>query len=735
MTPLARTLLATCATALVALALCVACTEAPPAPPQRAAFVGSKVCAECHADRHATWVRTGHAYSLRPTSADVVVAAFDGVPIEHAKFRATPYRDAAGAYKLRVERKDGTGTTEFPVDRAIGRSLQQAFLTTSPKGDWELLHLTWNLRESRWQLTHEVLAEISGDPTRYDDFHPENHGFNHGCAGCHATDFDPGYNESTDTYATTLLEGSVACESCHGPGSAHVARQRKGLVPGAAYETPDRLIQPREDLDPDGVQALCGRCHDNHWWRFALPSDPRVGPRDVAVSQNSDGFGFFADGRFSGLSYDSTVLEESRCRIGGASIPGRRITCISCHDLHGGRKRAMRFDAPDDDAQCTQCHTSIAAAPAAHSHHKDVRCVDCHMPRLLGGLTSEQRDHSIQSPEPAVTELVGAENSPNACNACHRDKSPTWAREAKDRWWKPAPPEHLRRVKLVADLRRAPDVVTTVELTRVATDVNARVFFRLTALRALAERSGSDAWAPLVLATGDRQPDVRHQGAAGLFARPSPTVVGRLRGMLTDVSRTNRVEAAAALARCGVRGDDLRAAYADALEMLPRRRVFDDAYERLAFIADALGEWNDAARFTSSLEKMPSWRDGPPNDRAREILHRRARRLLEEGKPADARHYLDRARGGGPMSALLSADLAALLEAEGATQEAAFAWDELARSTRPFTLQHELATARVAALRGTSAERAASEVRLRDEVERARSDPAQSEWLRRAVAR
>ncbi len=71
--------------------------------------------------------------------------------------------------------------------------------------------------------------------------------------------------------------------------------------PGSAYQSPARLLHPKKDLDAKGVLESCGRCHYKHIWRYAIDEDPRVGFNEIAISQNHDSLGFFADGRLSGL--------------------------------------------------------------------------------------------------------------------------------------------------------------------------------------------------------------------------------------------------------------------------------------------------------------------------------------------------------------------------------------------------------------------------------------------------
>ena len=46
-----------------------------------------------------------------------------------------------------------------------------------------------------------------------------------------------------------------------------------------------------------------------------------------------------------------------------------------------------------------------------------------------------RHDHSFRAPRPDLTVALGRENAPNACNDCHRDRSPQWAARAVRRWY------------------------------------------------------------------------------------------------------------------------------------------------------------------------------------------------------------------------------------------------------------------------------------------------------------
>lgn len=728
---------AACLVAGILVALTSSCGPASPAAGAAPTFVGSKTCETCHTERHGTWMKTAHAYALREATPEVVVGDFNGVTVPSERFRTTPYRREDGGYAMRVERdpqhrRPGEpAVRDYVIVRAIGVSLQQAYLALGEAGDWQLLPLTWNLATKSWNLTHLVLTDISGEHGYYSDYRPEEHAFNHGCAQCHATNFDAGYDYATGRYTPSLLEGSVSCESCHGPGSLHVARHEAAtggkIAKDQPYAAPERLVQPLDDLDAQGVLDTCGRCHYAHSWRFAINESAKTPYWDLAVPQNYDRTGFFADGRTSGLNYEGTVQIWSKCFTKGG------MSCISCHDLHGGHAFAMRWADQDDDRQCTQCHAEIGKAPSAHSHHKATKCVDCHMPKLLTGQLARWRDHSVQSPDPVLTERYGAA-SPNACNVCHQDKTPAWARAERERLWEPTPQQLVDDVGVIVRLRADGSSVSADELGGIVRDPARRLFFRTTSLWALAGRAGDVAADAILAAATDRLPDLRIGAFEILARRPDPQATAALlRAVRDDPSRVARIEAAYALVRAGwrPRPDELRPVYAEAKEMLRGRRVFHDAYERLAFLADALGEQKDVELYLSRLETIPQWKSTPWHPAALDLFQRRARVAFEAGDFARAAAILDRvaADHGSLPPLLVIADIGEVAHRRGDAAGALQAFDRLAAGARDGSVPRILAAAWRAKLRGGGdAERRALEAA----VAAAESDPVAGEWLRRA---
>ncbi len=151
-------------------------------------------------------------------------------------------------------------------------------------------------------------------------------------------------------------ESGVRCESCHGPGQAHVAAVSRGN-PRSGIVSPARLSAGRQ-LD------LCNRCHSG----FNKQADPL--PDELLVSSQV------------------AALKSSECfrQSGGG------LTCGACHDAHG--------DASGHEAAyvaaCRKCHQAEGERHAAVCPvNQREGCIGCHMPRKnQGGF--EMVDHWIR---------------------------------------------------------------------------------------------------------------------------------------------------------------------------------------------------------------------------------------------------------------------------------------------------------------------------------------------------
>ena len=182
------------------------------------------------------------------------------------------------------------------------------------------------------------------------------------CFGCHTT-----ASKSRDEFDPANAIPGVSCESCHGPGSKHVAAMKAGnLDSGLAA-----IVNPRE-LTPVGLVDFCGACHTS-WW-----DAKRIAATGVA-----------------NVRFHPYRLESSRCWGNGDA----RLTCLACHDPH----RPLVRDAAAYDGRCLSCHsTSTGVKTTAATSPKtcpvsNQNCVTCHMPKYeVPDMHYKYTDHRIR---------------------------------------------------------------------------------------------------------------------------------------------------------------------------------------------------------------------------------------------------------------------------------------------------------------------------------------------------
>lgn len=147
------------------------------------------------------------------------------------------------------------------------------------------------------------------------------------CKACHP-DYFTSYAQSV--HSKRAVPGSPAnkhaCESCHGPGAAHVA---KGGGRGTGMTVLGKATGSAEDKS-----AKCLACHAE--------------------------------------SVNLPFWDMSRHKLAG-------ISCDRCHSTHTGARNNLRASVPE---LCNGCHQSIKAQTNRQSHHPikegKTKCTECH---------------------------------------------------------------------------------------------------------------------------------------------------------------------------------------------------------------------------------------------------------------------------------------------------------------------------------------------------------------------
>lgn len=147
------------------------------------------------------------------------------------------------------------------------------------------------------------------------------------CKACHE---DRYASYAKSNHAKKAIPNSPAnkdgCESCHGPGEAHVEKSgEKGV---------GIFIFGKRTADAKSKSSKCLSCH--------------------------------------GESRDLSFWDLSKHKSVG-------VSCDNCHTIHSGTPKNLKATQPD---LCNSCHRSIRAQQNKQSHHPiregRIKCTDCH---------------------------------------------------------------------------------------------------------------------------------------------------------------------------------------------------------------------------------------------------------------------------------------------------------------------------------------------------------------------
>lgn len=167
-----------------------------------------------------------------------------------------------------------------------------------------------------------------------------------------------GFVSADNSYA----EAGVGCQTCHGPGSAHM----KGKTPDekkAAILLPSALKTPQQKL------SLCGRCHGEY------TADGK--PFAEGFKPGDD---LFALPGFKLTEITTPGPMQQLNELEGSKHGANDVTCLTCHTSHETMAAApqLRKAVPD---LCLDCHKdNHPCTVAADKIPAGANCATCHMP-------------------------------------------------------------------------------------------------------------------------------------------------------------------------------------------------------------------------------------------------------------------------------------------------------------------------------------------------------------------
>ena len=388
----------------------VAAGEAKPDLPP--GHTGSEACARCHPEAHGEWKASAHFFNAGRPTPEMVVGDFEkNNTYEFAGTRSRMFR-RGDDYMMEYTEPDGE-TWTHKIAWASGIMRHQVYLYEAPDGRLQVMPTYWNVEEQHWRDALE--GSVQG-PKPLPKTHPGHWSnymrtWNLACMECHASQGRKYYDPKTNTY-DVRFDPTINCESCHGPGQAHVDRWDIDKTTSSA-DIPDP-IERLNDYDLERSVEVCAMCHAAKKV-YALGYVPGENFYDYFVPDVWSPGRFFADGRSSSLNYRWVGFWQNRCTPNSKA----RLDCGYCHPPHSLESVRDKNVAQSNEI-CTRCHVDIKTKLALHTHHspesEGSMCVECHMPKMPLNMHMTVRDHTMGSPLPELTEKYQA---PNACSGCH----------------------------------------------------------------------------------------------------------------------------------------------------------------------------------------------------------------------------------------------------------------------------------------------------------------------------
>jgi Flp pilus assembly protein TadD len=489
---------------------------------------------------------------MQPASDSTVLGDFNRASFHNANITST-FSRRGSRFMVLTDGPDGA-VHDYEIKYTFGVYPLQQYLIAMPGGRLQAFGIGWDSRPSerggqRWFSLYPGQKITYRDSRHWTGI---DQNWNYMCADCHSTNLRKNYDSRTRTFATAYAEIDVACEACHGPGSNHVAWEKKegnwktsgnhGLTialderRGVAWAIDPATGNARRSSSRQSEREIqmCARCHAR---RGQIHEDYVHGQPvgdDYRVALIDEDH-YFPDGQIKEEDYECGSFIQSRMFHAG-------VTCSDCHEPH-----SLKLRAPGNNV-CMQCHSAQKYDSTKHHFHKigaaGAGCVECHMPTRTYMVVDQRRDHSIRIPRPDLSVKLG---TPNACNNCHTDKGAQWASDAVIKWYGHAPGgfQHFAQT-LQAGSIGAPGAQQSLE--RLVADREQPAIARAAALSMIAAYAPPSTDSAVRAGVADDSALVRRATARALSNTDPAASASTLAPLLGDPIRSVRIETAEVLA-------------------------------------------------------------------------------------------------------------------------------------------------------------------------------------------
>lgn len=241
------------------------------------------------------------------------------------------------------------------------------------------------------------------------------------CLTCHA-DVGKTFADNPHSRLAPRHGAEGSCESCHGPGKAHVESG------GDATK-----IFRFTTASPPRINATCLGCHSDAHPNFPLSEHAKAG---LSCIDCHSAHHFKSEPTLK--APQPQLCETCHADVKSAfslpfhhPVPQGVLKCTDCHDPHGTFQANQLRATADQNAICTKCHTETAG-PFVYEHPvvKTEGCTACHSPhgspnpRLLNvsnvnALCLQCHAASVSFTAPGTPSFHNQAAQYVACTNCH----------------------------------------------------------------------------------------------------------------------------------------------------------------------------------------------------------------------------------------------------------------------------------------------------------------------------
>ncbi|MEI6895607.1 MAG: cytochrome c3 family protein [Colwellia sp.] len=551
--------------------------------------ISNQQCVSCHQQSQHDWQQSDHAKAMAIADKDSVLADFDHKQVEHYGQKAYFFiKDER--YQVTISYDNKTNT--YPIKYTFGYFPLQQYLVETEQGKLQVLPFAWDSRKKtdggqRWY--HNYSHEEINLQDRLHWRQPLQN-WNGMCADCHSDGLKRNYVAETNSFSSKWDNINVGCLSCHGNMTAHAKKskeiQKRNVSKNMTFSNHptaqwfralgDKTASWQGKKRDNSFMDTCFACHSlrsplTDGYHAKTPFLEQFSPQLLAAPL------YHADGQIKEEVYVYGSFLQSKMFAAG-------VNCLDCHDRH-----TMKLKI-DGNGLCLQCHGAEVYNIKSHHHHQEnatgAQCVSCHMPtnRYMG--VDDRRDHSFKIPRP---EFSSEFNTPNACIACHDNKSNQWASEYLQKWH--GKPKALLVSKYFLMRLNNGQAIKLEDHLAIIADKNIAVISRATAIQQLAYTTQTIT-AEILKPYLTHQEELIRLSAANAAALLTPAdKITLLVPLLTDSYKAIRVAAARSLVDSKVSAVD--------------QAVFIRAFKELQQ-ANNMSSWRGEGRMNIGINAMQS---------------------------------------------------------------------------------------------------------------------------------